>query len=169
MSGERFDSSNERQRHEKFVGREALLARLDALLADDGDDRWLVVTGGPGMGKSAILSAWLTRREATGEQVSPEALQALLEREIGPETKDIIVTPGQQLIEQGRQQGLEQGLEQGRQQAIQALLLRQLRLRFGDAVDSHVEQRVATASAEELETWSMRVLSAATLAELFAS
>jgi predicted transposase/invertase (TIGR01784 family) len=143
------------------------------------------------------------------EQVSPEALQALLEREIGPETKDIIVTTGQQLIEQGRQQGLEQGreqgleqgreqgLEQGReqgiqqgreqgiqqgreqgiqqgreqgiQQGIQALLLRQLRLRFGDAVDTHVEQRIGTASAGQLEIWSMRVISAATLAELFAT
>jgi hypothetical protein len=103
------------------------------------------------------------------EQVSPEALQALLEREIGPETKDIIVTTGQQLIEQGRQQGLEQGREQGRQQGIQALLLRQLRQRFGDAVDTHVEQRIGTASVEQLETWSMRVISAATLAELFAS
>jgi len=102
------------------------------------------------------------------EQVSPEALQALLEREIGPE-KDIIVTPGQKLIEQGRQQGLEQGRQQGLQQAIQVLLLRQLRLRFGDAVDSHVEQRIGTASVEQLETWSMRVISAATLAELFAS
>src|SRR3954463_5645023 len=66
MSGERFDYRNERQRHEKFVGREALLARLDDLLVSDGPDRWVVVTGGPGMGKSAILSAWLARREATG-------------------------------------------------------------------------------------------------------
>jgi hypothetical protein len=40
MSGERFDYSNERQRHEKFVGREALLARLDELLVDGGADRW---------------------------------------------------------------------------------------------------------------------------------
>jgi hypothetical protein len=69
MSGERFDYHNERQRHEKFVGREALLARLDELLVDGGDDRWVVVTGGPGMGKSAILSAWLARREAAGAVV----------------------------------------------------------------------------------------------------
>jgi hypothetical protein len=66
MSGEPFDYSNERQRHEQFVGREALLAHLDALLVADGVDRWVVVTGGPGIGKSAILSAWLTRREAAG-------------------------------------------------------------------------------------------------------
>jgi len=90
-------------------------------------------------------------------------------REIGPETKDIIVTTGQQLIEQGRQQGIEQGRQQGIEQGIQALLLRLLRQRFGDAVDTHVEQRIGTASVDQLETWSMRVLSAATLAELFAS
>jgi len=69
MSGERFDYHNERQRHEKFVGREVLMARLDELLVADGDDRWVVVTGGPGMGKSAILSAWLERREAAGAVV----------------------------------------------------------------------------------------------------
>src|ERR1041384_8679063 len=69
MSGERFDYRNERQRHEKFVGREALLARLDELLVGDGTDRWVVITGGPGMGKSAILAAWLARREAAGAMV----------------------------------------------------------------------------------------------------
>jgi predicted transposase/invertase (TIGR01784 family) len=47
------------------------------------------------------------------EQVRPEALQALLDREIGPETKDTIVTAGQQLIKQGLEQGLKQGIEQG--------------------------------------------------------
>jgi predicted transposase/invertase (TIGR01784 family) len=94
------------------------------------------------------------------EQVRPEVLQALLEREIGPETKDTIVTAGQQLIEQGR--------KEGRQQGIQGLLLRLLRQRFGDQVDTDAEQRLATASVEQIETWSMRVLSAATLAEVLA-
>src|SRR6185295_5716090 len=32
-------------------------------------DRWVVVTGGPGMGKSAVLAAWLARREASGSAV----------------------------------------------------------------------------------------------------
>src|SRR5512147_99153 len=69
MSEERFDYTNERLRHEKFVGRKALLARLDQLLVEDGVDRWVVVTGGPGMGKSALLAAWLARREAAGDVV----------------------------------------------------------------------------------------------------
>jgi predicted transposase/invertase (TIGR01784 family) len=105
------------------------------------------------------------------EQVTPEALQALLEREIGPEAKDTIVTAGQQLIqqglEQGRQQGLQQGLEQGRQR-IQELLLRLLQQRFGPLVDLQVEQRIAAASIEQVEAWSIRVLSSASLTELFA-
>src|SRR5258706_775807 len=69
MSGQRFVYDSERQRHEKFVGRAELIARLDRLLVDPGADRWVVVTGGPGMGKSAILTTWLARREAAGAAV----------------------------------------------------------------------------------------------------
>jgi hypothetical protein len=43
-----------------------------------------------------------------------------------------------------------------------------LRQRFGVEVSTHVEQRVAAASVEQIEAWSMRVLSATTLAEVLA-
>jgi hypothetical protein len=69
VSGERLHYGIERQRHEGFVGREALLARLDHLLGAGEADRWVVVTGGPGMGKSALLAAWLARSEAAGAVV----------------------------------------------------------------------------------------------------
>jgi WD40 repeat protein len=69
MAREWFDYSSERMRHEKFVGRAGLLGRLDQLLVESGTDRWVVVTGGPGMGKSALLAAWLARREAAGALV----------------------------------------------------------------------------------------------------
>jgi len=65
----RLDYDIERRRHEGFVGRAALLSRLDRLLIADRIDRWVVVTGGPGMGKSALLAAWLVRREAAGAAV----------------------------------------------------------------------------------------------------
>jgi WD40 repeat protein len=68
MSGDRFDYKTERARHERFVGRAALLFRLDQLLLDD-EDRWVVITGGPGMGKSALLAAWLARRAVAGAVV----------------------------------------------------------------------------------------------------
>jgi flagellar biosynthesis/type III secretory pathway protein FliH len=106
------------------------------------------------------------------DYVEPEELQGLLERDLGPEAKDAIMTAGQRLIEQGRQQGIEQGrqqgIEQGRQQGMQGVLLRLLRQRFGDAVNAQVEQHVAAASLEQVETWTGRVLSAATLAEVIA-
>jgi hypothetical protein len=35
-------------------------------------------------------------------------------------------------------------------------------------VDSHVEQRIGAASFEQVETWTLRVPSAASLGELFA-
>jgi hypothetical protein len=98
------------------------------------------------------------------ENVEPEDLQALLERDLGPEAKDAIMTAGQQLIEQGRQQGIQQGIQQG----TQGVLLRLLRQRFGDAVNAQVEQRIATASFEQVEAWTGRVLSAATLPEVIA-
>jgi hypothetical protein len=94
------------------------------------------------------------------EHVEPEELRGLLERDLGPETKDAIMTAGQRLIEQGRQQGIEQRIQQG----IQGVLLRLLRQRFGDAVTAQVEQRIATASREQVEAWTGRVLSATSLA-----
>ena len=48
------------------------------------------------------------------------------------------------------------------------MLLRQLRRRFGDAVNTDIEQRIAAASIEQIDTWTERVLSAATLTELLA-
>jgi hypothetical protein len=83
-------------------------------------------------------------------------------RAIAP-PKEAIVTYGQQLREQGRQQGVEQG-----RQRSQELLRRMLRQRFGDNLDARSEQRIEAATIEELEDWSVRVLSAGSLAELFA-
>ena len=45
-----------------FVGREPVLAVLDQLLVDGGIDRWVILTGGRGKGKSALLANWLARR-----------------------------------------------------------------------------------------------------------
>lgn len=100
------------------------------------------------------------------DHVNPEALQELLEREVGPEAKDTIVTVGQRLIQQGIQQGIEQGIQQGIQQGERAALLRLLRRRFGADVDTDTELRIANASGQEIEAWLEGVLSAVTLAEL---
>ena len=88
------------------------------------------------------------------------------------QTPDIVETWRQEAIQEGVKQGILQGVQQGVQQGIQqgecAVLLRLLRQRFGAAVDAHVEQRIATAPVEQIDLWTMRILSATALAEVFA-
>jgi predicted transposase YdaD len=98
------------------------------------------------------------------DHVEPEQLQDFLGRVAGPDTKDAIMTAGERLIQQGEERGIKKGIQQGERN----LLLRLLRRRFGNEVDADTERRVTTASEEQIETWSERVLSAATLNELFA-
>jgi len=80
------------------------------------------------------------------------------------DTEDIVEAWRQEAIREGFQQGERAGFQQGER----AVLLRLLRRRFGASIDSTIELRVAVASSEQIERWTERVLSAATLAELFA-
>jgi hypothetical protein len=74
-------------------------------------------------------------------------------------------------IERGRKQGIErgrkQGIERGRKQGEQALLRKQLTLRFGE-LPADAEKRIRRASLAELELWAERVLTAENLAAVFA-
>jgi AAA ATPase domain/Calcineurin-like phosphoesterase len=112
---EMIDFTVERHRHRRFVGRDDVLAQLDQWLIGPGEAGWVVVTGGPGMGKSAILSAWLARREAAGVVVAhhfvrrqvanwdqPEVIVASLAAQIEavfPELRDAEAKPEARLIE----------------------------------------------------------------------
>jgi len=129
--------------------------------------RWMDVVGEVARAPSGLsaLAQLLCYILQVNEHVQREELQELLTREIGPQAQEAIVTAGQLLIEQGRQQGLEQG----RQQGFQEVLLQQLRQRFGHQVDSSVEERVMAAPLAQVQIWTRRVVSVATLEELFAS
>ncbi len=92
-----------------------MLGQLDQWLDGPGETGWVVVTGGPGMGKSAILSAWLARREATGAVVphhfvrrqvadwdQPEVIAVSLAAQIEaafPAQRDAEAKPERRLIE----------------------------------------------------------------------
>src|SRR6187402_710371 len=115
MRAELIDFTIERQRHRRFVEREDVLAQLDEWLLGPGEAGWVVITGGPGMGKSAVLSAWLARREAAGAVVphhfvrrqvidwdQPERIAASLAAQIEamfPELRDPAARPEGRLIE----------------------------------------------------------------------
>lgn len=70
----------------------------------------------------------------------------------------VMMTAGQQLIEQGRQEGIEQGQRK--------ILRRQLERRFGELPVAITEQ-VEAASVSDLERWADQILLANSLDELF--
>jgi hypothetical protein len=73
-----LDFRSERARHEQFLGRDDVLAALDAAL--EATRGWVLVTGQPGMGKSAILTRWLARAELDGRPAPHHFLAAQIER-----------------------------------------------------------------------------------------
>ncbi|MGP9767757.1 DUF4351 domain-containing protein [Halomonas sp. AOP13-D3-9] len=71
------------------------------------------------------------------------------------------------LSERLRNEGMQQGMQQGRQQEAQALLRKQINLKFG-ALPTWADERISAATIEELETWMEDILSASTLEALIA-
>ncbi|WP_437664237.1 hypothetical protein [Sorangium sp. So ce1182] len=69
MPADLIDFGIERSRHEHFFGREDVHAAIDRHLDGVGaSGRWVLVTCGPGMGKSALLSRWLDVQEQRGHR-----------------------------------------------------------------------------------------------------
>jgi predicted transposase YdaD len=88
--------------------------------------------------------------------VAPKELPALVGQGAGPEAEEIAMNGLQKLIEEGRVEG-------GRR-----TLLRQLAAKFGD-VPEEITARVQAASETEVEAWTLRILTASTLDEVFAA
>ncbi|WP_437282534.1 AAA family ATPase [Sorangium sp. So ce375] len=116
MARDLIDFGIERSRHEHFFGREDVLAAIDRHLDGAGTSgRWVLVTGGPGMGKSSILSRWLDVEEQRGRRAPhhflrrdvmdwdrPEAVARSLSAQIEalfPAQKDPDARPESRLIE----------------------------------------------------------------------
>jgi hypothetical protein len=64
-----------------------------------------------------------------------------------------------------REEGLQQGRREGLQQGEAAVVLRQLRRKFGELPDG-VRERIETADPGSLLTWSDRILTAKSLDEV---
>jgi hypothetical protein len=74
MAKEIIDFELERGRHGALFGREDVMAEIETLL--NGASRgWVLVKGSPGMGKSALLTTWLSRREEQGHRVPHHLLR----------------------------------------------------------------------------------------------
>lgn len=99
---------------------------------------------------------------------------ALLRDEVvgnpGEEAMQVIETAAQTLFRQGKEEGRAEGRQEGRQEArteVQTeILTRLLRLRFGPLTES-TEKRIASGTTPQREEWLGRVITAATLDDVF--
>ena len=73
-------------------------------------------------------------------------------------------TTADKLREEGKEVGLSQGLSQGLNLGQASVLLAQLRRRFGSISKAH-EDRLATATSDQLEAIALRILDAKTIDE----
>ena len=72
----------------------------------------------------------------------------------------------QDVFKEGHQEGHQEGRQEGHQEGEVAMLLKLLTQRFGPVSDA-LQARIKAADAETLLTWAGRILSAASLEEIF--
>jgi predicted transposase YdaD len=110
---------------------------------------------------------WLRRVLLPRYPLTDDEVPALLDlEEFRSMLEDNVRRWEKELFQEGRKEGRAEGLAQGREREA-ALLLRQLELKFGP-VDETVRSQVLAASSARRLTWAGRVLTAISLAEVFA-
>lgn len=108
------------------------------------------------------LIDWMMALPPELEPIFSQAMET-----IEQEHKMTFVTSIERLGEQrGRHEGRVEGRVEGRQEGEALLLQRLLARKFGTLPDA-IEQRVQSATPAQLETWSLNILDAATLDEVF--
>jgi hypothetical protein len=107
----------------------------------------------------------LTRKEAAVKR-SLEEVETMLAESIDRWNRELLEKGREEGREEGRQEGREKGRQEGRQEGEARLVLRQLRLKFGP-LPPRIEKRVRTADADRLLQWGERVLTAASLQDVF--
>ncbi len=109
-----------------------------------------------GLHALALLMSYIIM-EVTGTPT--EEIGEFLELEVSPMAHEEFVSTAEKLRREGRKEGVEEGRR--------GLLCKQLALRFGK-LSPAVRKRVERADGEAVERWAERVLTAASLAEVFA-
>ena len=118
------------------------------------------------------LQAILRYLSATHERLSPKELyDIVMEAADRKNKKEVFVDLVDYLKHEGKVEGELEGIRKGELEGIRkgarGILLRLLHARFGE-VPEGVEQRVKAAGEKELETWSLRVLTASTAEDVVA-
>jgi len=82
------------------------------------------------------------------------------------EITDMLADQSRSWTHQWKMEGLQEGRREGRQEGELVLLKRQLARKFGPLPDE-AEQRLKAATSAQLETWSLNILDATTMEDVF--
>lgn len=125
--------------------------------------RWLdlVVAVATTDGLRAVEALWRYVLTVAPTPPPPEVRARLTER-LPPEAERLIMGYGERLLQQGRDEGRAEGRAEGLLQGKVGVLLKLLQLRFGP-IDDEVARRVEGGTEDELERWTERVVTEASL------
>jgi predicted transposase/invertase (TIGR01784 family) len=119
------------------------------------------------LGDDACALQWVAtiyRYMAGTMDIEAEAVQDIAQQTLSTSKRDTVMT----LAERLHRKGLMEGKLEGRLEGRQSVLQRQLAKRFGDSVlDIRMQERLRSATPEELDTWAERILDAATIDDIF--
>lgn len=96
----------------------------------------------------------------------PAAIARVLGAEVGPDAEEAMTTIGELMIREAAKEAAKEAYAKGTAEGQRKVLLRQLVARFG-ALPAALEGRIHEASSADLESFAERVLSAATLEDVF--
>ena len=78
------------------------------------------------------------------------------------------MTLAERLLNKGKAEGQQAGRQEGRQEGRLLVLQRLLSKRFGqDVLDIRTQERLRTASPEQLDLWAERILDASRVEDVF--
>jgi hypothetical protein len=101
----------------------------------------------------------------TNPTVERDVLRGLLPEDRGPEVEEAVMNWFEREMDRGRREGERAGERNGERKAECRVLLRQLRLRFGE-LPTAVVMLVEAADVPELDVWIERVVTASQLEDV---
>jgi len=134
-------------------------ARLQREMMHNAEALEEVARAPDGLAAFRVLLRYLV---ATHERLNEKKVVKLFEKSAGPAAREAVVTVLDKIEQRGERKGERRGRAEGRAE----LLLLQLTARFG-AVAAEVRARVMAAEEKALTQWGLRVLTAATVGEVF--
>lgn len=128
-----------------------------------------------GLSKKLTEPKYLSLRRAFTVWIHRVFLRRVMPQEELPELaslEEVDTMLAEQTIEwtkKWKMEGLQEGLHEGLHEGRSAMLRRLLAKRFDQQVDDiHVQERLRTATSDELDRWAERILDAKTIDEVFA-